>query len=132
MNRNPDFSPWGEIQDSDTLCPGIFLVTTASHGGTMVSRESEAYLSPAARKCGIREGDFLCFEEDSDEHVVLRELLDRKLWNIPTDVKDPAQFEETLNRSIQEYHPEYWAAREKHRKREAAPRKQPARKENVR
>ena len=60
-------------------------------------------LSPEARKCGFREGGYLWFEEDCCEQVVLRELMDKKLWTPPADrIKDAAAFE-----------PEYWASREK-------------------
>ena len=48
--------------------------------------------------------------------VVLRELLDKKLWNIPDRIKDKAQFEENLNQSIRQYNPEYWRARQSGRK----------------
>ena len=36
MFHGPKSSPWGEVQNCETLCPGVFLVSTASHGGTMV------------------------------------------------------------------------------------------------
>ena len=35
MFNTPENSPWGKIQTCDTLCAGVFLVSTASHGGTM-------------------------------------------------------------------------------------------------
>lgn len=111
MYREPSFSPWGEVQTCDTLCPGVFLVSTASHGGTMVANEMSAALSPAARKCGFKMGGYLCFEEDSQEAVVLRELLDKKLWSIPSRIKDTAAFEENINKSLREYNPDYWRAR---------------------
>lgn len=93
------------------LCPGAFLVSTASHGGTMVAKDMAAILSPAAQKCGFQQGDFLCFEEDCQENVALRELLDIKLWKIPDRVRDKAAFEENINKSIREYNPDYWRAR---------------------
>lgn len=68
-------------------------------------------LSPAAVKCGFRQGGYLCFEEDSQEAVVLRELLDKKLWSIPERIKDKAAFEENINKSLREYNPDYWRAR---------------------
>jgi len=111
----PDFSPWGEIQYSDTLIPGMELVTTASHGGIQVTPEAAMLLSPAARNCGFRQGGYLWFEEDCQELVVLRELLDRKLWTLPSHVADPAAFEAAMDANIQEYNPEYWQAREKAR-----------------
>lgn len=68
-------------------------------------------LSPAAVKCGFRQGGHLCFKEDSQEAVVLRELLDKKLWSIPERTKDKAAFEENISKSLREYNPDYWRAR---------------------
>ena len=109
----PDFSPWGKIDWSETLAPGFEMVATASHGGIMVSRDASFKLSPAARKCGAWSGGYLCFEEDAAENVVLRELLDMKLWHIPDRIKDRAAFEASIDQSIQKYNPGYWSAREK-------------------
>lgn len=55
MFHAPKSSPWGEVQSCETLCPGVFLVSTASHGGTMVANEVAAVLSPAAKKCGFKD-----------------------------------------------------------------------------
>lgn len=107
----PDFSPWGEIDWSETLMPGMEMVATPSHGGIMVSQEASVLLSPAARKCGFWAGGYLCFEEDADENIVLRELLDQKLWQIPQRIQNSAAFEADINRNIQTYHPDYWSAR---------------------
>ena len=112
MFHNPENSPWGKVQTCDVLCPGVFLVSTASHGGTLVSKEVSALLSHAAQKCGFKQGGYLCFEEDCQESVVLRELLDKKLWSIPDRIKDKAAFEENINKSIREYNPDYWRARQ--------------------
>ena len=111
MYNAPTFSPWGEVQTRDILCPGVFLVSTASHGGIMVASEMSAALSPAARKCGFKMGGYLCFEEDCQEDVVVRELLDKKLWSIPSRIKDTAAFEENINKSLRKYNPDYWRAR---------------------
>lgn len=112
MYQQPEKSPWGEVQHCETLCPGVFLVSTASHGGTMFSKDMAAVLSPAARKCGFRHGGFLCFEEDSQEDVAFRELLDKRLWAVPDRIKDKAAFEENINKSIREYNPDYWRIRQ--------------------
>lgn len=109
---SPKTSPWGDVQTCDVLCPGVFLVSTASHGGTMVSKEVSALLSLAAQKCGFKQGGYLCFEEDCQESVVFRELLDKKLWSVPERIKNKAAFEENINKSIREYNPEYWRARQ--------------------
>lgn len=112
MYLAPEKSPWGKVQTCDVLCPGVFLVSTKSHGGTMVSQEVAAFLSPAAKKCGFKRGGFLCFEEDAQESVVLRELLDKKLWRIPERIKNKEQFEENINVSIRRYNPDYWRSRQ--------------------
>ena len=112
MFAQPEWSPWGKVQDCDVLCPGIFMVFTASHGGTMVAHEMTPVLSSAALKCGIRENGWLCFEEDSEECIVFRELLDKKLWEIPERIKDKTAFEENINNTLRQYHPEYWRARQ--------------------
>ena len=109
----PDFSPWGKIDWSETLAPGFEMVATPSHGGIMVSRDASFMLSPAARKCGAWNGGYLCFEEDAAENVVLRELLDMKLWQIPDRIKDRSAFVENIDQNIQKYNPGYWSAREK-------------------
>ncbi len=92
------------------------MIDTASHGGIMVSKDMTAILSPAARKEGMREGmregGYLCFEEDCDENIVFRELLDKKMWAIPDRIKDKAAYEERLNDSIRKYHPDYWRTRQ--------------------
>ena len=106
MYQEPEKSPWGKVQTCDLLCPGVFLVSTASHGGTMVSKEVAAFLSPAAKRCGFQRGGYLCFEDDTQE------LLDKKLWQIPERINDKAAFEENINRSIKRYNPEYWRARQ--------------------
>ena len=112
MFTSPKNSPWGEVDYCDVLCPGVFLVCTPSHGGTMVAKDIEAFLSPAARKQGQRQNGFLCYEEDSAEAIVFRELLDKKLWDIPDRIRDRAAFEESIDKTLREYHPEYWRSRE--------------------
>ena len=121
----PTASPWGEVQWCKEIYKGVYMLGTASHGGIMVEHESLCFLTPAARSCGFREGSYLCFEEDCQKQVVLRDLLDSGLWSIPTDrVKDLAQYEEAINGNIQTYNPDYWKAREKRMQQKAARRQQ--------
>ena len=56
---------------------------------------------------------YLCYEEDSQENVVLRELLDKKLWSVPARIKDTAAFEKNINQSIREHNPDYWRSRQR-------------------
>ena len=57
---------------------------------------------------------------DCDENIVLRELLDKKLWQIPDRIRDKAAFEENINRALREHHPEYWRSRQQGLEREHA------------
>ena len=108
----PKDSPWGMVDYADILCPGVFLVYTPEHGGTMVARDIECFLSPAARRYGQRKNGFLCFEQDADEEIVFRELLDKKLWDIPARVRNKLAFEENINAALRRNHPQYWRSRE--------------------
>jgi len=109
-----DLSPWVQIDEEVFIIPGIDLISTPSHGGARVTRNAAMLLSPEARKCGFWEDGYFWFEEDCCEQVVLRELIDQKQWTPPADrIKDPAAFEDSINRVIQAYHPDYWKAREK-------------------
>ena len=90
------------------------MVSTASHGGTMVALDMAAILSPAARKCGLKMGDYLCFEEDCDEPVALRELMDKGMYQAPVNERfAPGAYEAVINDSLQTFHAAYWQAREK-------------------
>ena len=79
----------------------------------MVQHDAADFLSSAARKCGWDKGGYLCYEEDCDAAIVYRELLDKKLLEKPPWIKDAKAFEETINRSLMEYNPKYWEARQR-------------------
>ena len=112
MNMTPRSSPWGEIQRCEKLIEGVFLVSTASHGGVMVHKNASGFLSPEAQKIAINEQNYLCFEEDCDEVVVMRELLDKKMWMLPDRISDKAEYEEAINHSLIKLHPDYWEVRQ--------------------
>ena len=114
MSYEPAYSPWGLIQTRKTLCPGFFDVSTASHGGIMVSREFVAgNISPTAQRYGFWEGGYLCFEEDSDAQIVLRELMDRGLYTAPVnEYFGPGEYSKCIDDTIRVCHPDYWRAHE--------------------
>ena len=122
----PEYSPWGEVQHQEELCSGVFSVSTASHGGIMVHRTvAKAVLSPAARKPCFRDGSYYCFEEDCDAPVAIRELLDKGLYTAPVnDDFKQGEYERVINRSLQEYHPDYWKDREAAKAKQAEKRKE--------
>ena len=73
---------------------------------------AKAVFSEAALKCSFRHNGFVCFEEDCDAPVALRELLDKKLIDGFFDY-NATELGEILDRSLQQWRPEYWKAREK-------------------
>ena len=113
MSKRPRYSPWGSIQSEHKLCDGVYNVSTASHGGIMVSEDiAENIFSKAALNCAFRYNRYFCFEEDCDASIALRELLDKRLitgfFNF-----DAEELNEAVNRSLQVWHSEYWNNREK-------------------
>lgn len=113
--QQPTYSPWGFIQESDLLCPGVYSVSTASHGGIMLEKEIAATaFSEQARRIGIPEGNYLCYEEDADAYVALRELMDHHIYSAPVNkYYAPGEYEPMVNRNLQILHKEYWQARQK-------------------
>lgn len=116
----PPYSPWGEIQHCEELCPGVYQVSTASHGGVMAKLSVASKLfSMAVRQYSFVEGGYLCFEEDCEAPVAIRELMDKGLYKAPVNqYYGPGEYEAAIDSSIQQYQPEYWAYRNARLKKE--------------
>ena len=114
MYREPSESPWGLVVRRDTLCPGVYSVSTAGHGGIMVQIDAtRQLLSPEAQAVGFQAGGYLNFEEDCDAPVVLRELMDSGIIAPRTDnYFHPGEYEACIDRSLQHWNPAYWQARQ--------------------
>ncbi len=104
---------WGKIQHCKMLCPHVFSVDTASHGGIMVSTmAAKSIFSEAALQCAFCEAGYYCFEEDCAATVALRELMDKGLFTAPVNYYwKPGEYEKCINECVQRYYPEYWQAR---------------------
>jgi len=111
MSALPRTSPWGEVQHCEKLIDGVFLVSTAGHGGVMVRKNASDFLSPEARRIGLNERNYLSFEEDCEEQVVLYELLEKRLWELPERIADKTGYVESIMRSLMRWQPEYWEKR---------------------
>lgn len=114
MYNEPSMTPWGEVQSCTPLSYGVFSVSTAGHGGIMVNVKIAPHiLSKDARRCGFRQGGYLCFEEDCAAPVAIRELMDKRLFTPPVNrYYEPGEYEACIDRSLQRWNPEYWNARE--------------------
>ena len=133
-HREPSMSPWDEVQHCETIEEGIYIVSTAGHGGIMIAEELAPYvLSPEALSEGMREGRYYCYEEDALQCIPLRELYDKGILNdkhsyfkayhvkteengrIPfssaTDEEKKrfiAEWNKTINESLATWNKEYW------------------------
>lgn len=76
-------SPWGTIQHSTKVKRGFRVVSTAGHGGAMITKKfAKANLSEACIQRGTLYSGYLCYEEDCDMVIPLFEVRDcwEKLW----------------------------------------------------
>ena len=78
-------TPWGKSQTDECLGVGLHWVTTASHGGLMITKaRAEKQLSPNARQFAGRYGSYLCFEEDCAYAIAFYE---QPLWKRELDMR---------------------------------------------
>ena len=110
----PQGSPWGEVQTYRYLSHGVFFVSTASHGGVIVLKEmADRYFTKEAQACCFPYGKYLCFEEDCDAPVAIRELLDKGIMKASVnEYYKRGEYEAAINDSLKQWHPQYWQARE--------------------
>jgi hypothetical protein len=66
----PTHSPWGAIQDAHQELPGIWWVSTASHGGFIVSPERRSAMPTVMREFQTFAGGN-SYEEDGDWAIVI-------------------------------------------------------------
>lgn len=66
----PTHTPWGAIQDAHQDLPGIWWISTASHGGFIISPERRAAMPAAMREFEPFAGGN-SYEEDDDWAVVI-------------------------------------------------------------
>lgn len=100
-------SPWGEIQSS-TLGPrGARFVTTAGHGGIMLTNAyAQEHLSEAALSRGLTTGTHYCYEEDCDFAIPIFEVEAlRESFFGEEGGKD--DFIDRIKESLSNYNPDY-------------------------
>ncbi len=96
-------TPWGEAQTKRALAPGVYLVTTAGHGGILIGKSrAKELLSEQAIKIGMAWGSFLAYEEDCDVSAVFYEHPEYASW---MDVKTSKKLAED---SLKRWYPAYF------------------------
>jgi hypothetical protein len=77
--KNFGYSPWGQIQDKTTFYRGISFVSTAGHGGFMISNGfANKHFSKYAIDIALKYNNYLCYEEDCAYAIPLYELMRTK------------------------------------------------------
>jgi hypothetical protein len=64
------YTPWGTAQQTDIIAEGITWVSTASHGGFIISAERRAAMPQSLREFATFAGGN-AYEEDCDAAIVI-------------------------------------------------------------
>lgn len=106
------YTPWGRSQSTTRIAPGLCWVSTAGHGGLMVSWSfAKRHLSPEAQAQGNPWASYLAYEEDCAYAIPCWELLDAFPNVLPTRGRPPTEVREGLLRTISRWTPSYLLAR---------------------
>ncbi len=105
-------TPWGPAQEIVSLLTGFSTVSTAGHGGMMISEgAANRCLSKAARKRALMHNTYFCYEEDCD---FLIPLFDAKALRTQLmagvsfwEDKTAEEIEEYLIKQLSNYHGDY-------------------------
>lgn len=104
------YSPWGGIQHSDVITRGLKSVSTAGHGGYMVTNTfANKYLSNACKKLGMKYRNYLCYEEDCAYNLVNYDLLkyNPSIFEKIRGDRPLEEIEFSIRKSLSLYYPEY-------------------------
>lgn len=102
------FSPWGGIQHSSIIARGLKAVSTAGHGGYMVTQKfADKYLSEACKKRALEYSNYLCYEEDCDYAILAYDLLDTFGERMKSEKSTMEEYKNSLIESLSYYNPEY-------------------------
>jgi hypothetical protein len=67
----PTTTPWGEVQTSAEVADGIFLISTAGHGGYYLAPHRNSELSNTMKSATFNQQGFQGFyEEDEDAQII--------------------------------------------------------------
>ena len=101
-------SPWGEVQHALVVMPQVYFVSTASHGGIMLTeKRAKKVLSPAAIKRGRKWGNYLCYEEDCDMDMIVYEHPEAIRVINPEITETFIEIKISAYRSLSRWYPEY-------------------------
>ncbi|MCW1431985.1 DUF7007 domain-containing protein [Novosphingobium sp. JCM 18896] len=100
FSPRPQSSIWGAIQEADQILPGIWSVTTPSHGGLILSDQRQQAMPDSLRIEGAS------YEEDVDwSHVILAHEAE-----IARLGRYPASFLQLARDTVRCWHPDAFSA----------------------
>jgi len=114
--KSKRMSPWGQVDQSERLLPGLTMVFTPGHGGLMLTEKfAQKHLSAGAIAYadvwGSGASKRLCYEEDCAYAIVFWELIEKfgeALYGAGTDIEERRQ---SLLQTLSDYYPKYLRAR---------------------
>ena len=113
LSISPKSSPWGEVEYSKEIFPGVWNVSTPGHGGIMIEKDSMPQFTQELKmvsKYGGKFKNFICFEEDVEALAVVLELLEK--GKTPEELGYlPSLSKGEIIKSLNHYYPEYIRAR---------------------
>ncbi len=66
-------TPWGKVQESRVIAPGIFFLSTASHGGIYLSPEINATVPDRIKEMTFSGQGFQGFYEEDEDAEMIRQ-----------------------------------------------------------
>lgn len=101
-NRDMPYSPWGPITGQKSLIRGIRSIWTSRGGGIMVTEvAAKKYLTNAAIIRGYCWGKYICYDQNAEAAIVLKELIEKGVFTTSE------QFENKINEKINKSYPDY-------------------------
>lgn len=68
-------TPWGIVQEIQTIAPGVFFLSTASHGGIFLSPEINSTVPDSIKDMTFCGQGFQGFYEEDEDAELVRQLL---------------------------------------------------------
>lgn len=102
------YSPWGGIQYSVVIARGMKAVSTAGHGGYMVTEKfAEKYLSEPCKKRALTYSNYLCFEEDCAWAILAFDVFEHFGDKMKSEKVTLEEYREGLIQTLSLYYADY-------------------------
>ena len=104
QQEKPKSSPWGQVDQCEEIIPGMWSVSTPSHGGIKLSPERAAKV-PRYFKTWL--GGFTWYEEDCDYAIVFL-VFEQELRQSESEWVHRVLDRGGYKKTVESYHTEAW------------------------